>query len=390
MQAIADLQKQWRERERFRRLHAHLSLEKEGVVLGANTILAKRNNDGALDSNEARTFTLLAVAYGNPVDRSVLGKIDRASEHARAGNEAMAAMHIALAGLPVLRDPEDAAKRLFIADGLMEKGIAPRDIWTALEFDPAPLDALTKFNPDEPRVPAGSGRPSGRWTREGGDAPVPFSTSTEAPSPIPAGDSGVTAGIVVDSDGTAPTERTTSGVGSANASVSGDRLPIKLTYVPLHAPSYNRNGQIFSWPVRWQLSQPSPNGGYIVQRIHYVLTIPGQAAKVQTYWEAWHVAKGAYEPGSVGYLPEVGQNANYDDVYDVSTGIGPFGSLAANGSARYYDGLSTDDLLKLGFKAGNAGGAKEAARLLSTYSPPNLPLDNATQPVARHFFVKWP
>ena len=167
MQAIVDLQKQWRERERFCKLHAHPSLEKDGVVLGANTVLAKRNSDGALDSNEARAFTLLAVAYGRPVDRSILGKIDLASRHARAGNEAMAAMHVALARLPALRDPEDAAKRLFIADGLIKEGAEPRDIWIALEFDPASLDALTKFNPDEARVPAGSGRPGGRWTRDG-------------------------------------------------------------------------------------------------------------------------------------------------------------------------------------------------------------------------------
>jgi hypothetical protein len=182
MQAIADLQKQWRERERFRRLHAHLGLEKEGVVLGANTALAKRDNDGAFETDEARAFTLLAVTYGKPVGRSVLGKFNLASKHARAGNEAMAAMHIALAGLPVLRDPEDAAKRLFIANGLMEHGVAPRDIWMALEFDPAPLDALTKFNSDEARVPAGSGRPSGRWTRDGSDALI--SPAPElAPSP---------------------------------------------------------------------------------------------------------------------------------------------------------------------------------------------------------------
>ena len=179
MQAIAGLQKQWRKQGRFRALHANLSLEKEGVVLGANTVLVKRNNDGTFETDEARAFTLLAAAYGKPVDRSILGKINLASKHARAGNEALAAMHIALAGLPVLPDPADAARRLFVADGLIEKGVAPRDIWIALEFDPAPFDALTKFNPDEPRVPAGSGRPSGRWTRDG-DSTLPGLTASAA------------------------------------------------------------------------------------------------------------------------------------------------------------------------------------------------------------------
>src|SRR5579862_8965809 len=153
MQAIAELQKRWRDEGRFRGLHANLALEREGVVLGANTLIAKRASDGGLDCNEARTLTLLAVAHERPIDNTILTKLALASKHAQAGNEALAAMHIALAGLPILYDPEDAARRLFIADGLMRKGVAPRDIWMALEFDPAPLDALTKFNPDEPRVP---------------------------------------------------------------------------------------------------------------------------------------------------------------------------------------------------------------------------------------------
>ncbi|MGD0144465.1 MAG: hypothetical protein ABSC92_15030 [Rhizomicrobium sp.] len=88
-------------------------------------------------------------------------------------------MHIALAPLPRLPDPPDAARRLFIADGLMEDGVSPRDIWTALDFDPAPLDALVKeYNPNQPRVPAGSGRPSGEWTSEGADAEAADATVT--------------------------------------------------------------------------------------------------------------------------------------------------------------------------------------------------------------------
>jgi hypothetical protein len=33
-------------------------------------------------------------------------------------------------------------------------------------FDPAPL-ALLKYDPEQPRVPAGSGRESGQWTSDG-------------------------------------------------------------------------------------------------------------------------------------------------------------------------------------------------------------------------------
>ena len=168
-QVIARIQKRWHDEVRFRGLRAGMSLEHEGVVvLGARTILAKRLSDGSLESEDARILTLLSVAYGNPIGPSVIGAVRRASKHARAGDECMASMHIALVPLPRLSDPSEAARRLFIADGLMEDGVSPRDIWTALDFDPAPLDALEKeYNPAQPRVPAGSGRPSGEWAREG-------------------------------------------------------------------------------------------------------------------------------------------------------------------------------------------------------------------------------
>lgn len=164
---ITELQKRWQEGARFRGLCAGMSLEREGVVLGADTVLAKRLHDGSLETEDARILTLLSVAHGNPVDPSVVGAIRRASKHARAGDECMASMHIALAPLPRLTNPLDAARRLFIADGLMDDGVSPRDIWAALDFDPAPLDALEKeFNPNQPRVPAGSGRTSGEWASE--------------------------------------------------------------------------------------------------------------------------------------------------------------------------------------------------------------------------------
>lgn len=166
MRQIEELQKQWQDRGRFRGLHASMSLEKDGLVLGAKTVLAKRNHDGALvlDGAEAPLLTLLAVAYGQPIDAAVLGKIRRASKHAKAGNECRAAMHIALAGLPILPDPVDAARRLFIAEGLLANGVTPRDIFTALDFDSAPLDELEKYNSNKSRNPAGNGRASGEWT----------------------------------------------------------------------------------------------------------------------------------------------------------------------------------------------------------------------------------
>src|ERR1700677_1165161 len=98
-QVIAHIQKRWHDEVRFRGLQAGMSLEHEGVVLGARTILAKRLSDGSLESEDARILTLLSVAYGNPIDPSVIGAIRRASKHARAGDECMASMRISLVPL---------------------------------------------------------------------------------------------------------------------------------------------------------------------------------------------------------------------------------------------------------------------------------------------------
>lgn len=166
MQRIGELQKRWDDEARWRGLRAGMSLAREGILLGARTVLAKRDQDGALTLDGERLLTLLAVAYGRPVDEVVLQKLERASHHAAGGDECLAAMEVALA-LPAVGDPVEAARRLFIAEGLLAEGVAPRDIWTALDFDPAPLDALAKFDPAQPRNPKGDGRASGEWTVAG-------------------------------------------------------------------------------------------------------------------------------------------------------------------------------------------------------------------------------
>jgi hypothetical protein len=62
--------------------------------------------------------------------------------------------------------------RLFVADELIEAGVTPRTLMKAQGFDPAPLDLLkANFNPDQPRIPAGSGRDSGRWLNRKEAAP---------------------------------------------------------------------------------------------------------------------------------------------------------------------------------------------------------------------------
>jgi hypothetical protein len=109
-------------------------------------------------------LALLAVAFGKSVPVHVIGNLRRAAEQWSRGDKCLAHIHLAFAGLPQI--DEDCAARLALADEALRMGVTPRALFKALGLDSAALDAL-KFNPDQPRVPAGSGRESGRWTSDG-------------------------------------------------------------------------------------------------------------------------------------------------------------------------------------------------------------------------------
>jgi hypothetical protein len=144
-------------------------LTSEGLVLGAGTLLVAADAARRLSSlrgQEARVLALLSAAYNRAVPPSVLGNIERAAKSWRDGDVSLAYIHLAHARLPELQEPHTAAQRLFLADELMKAGGKPRTIFEILDLDAAFIDALEKrYNPAEPRVPAGSGRISGEWTR---------------------------------------------------------------------------------------------------------------------------------------------------------------------------------------------------------------------------------
>jgi hypothetical protein len=51
--------------------------------------------------------------------------------------------------------------------------MTPRALMKGLGLDCAALDGLEKYNPDQPRVPAGNGRASGQWGSGGGASGAP-------------------------------------------------------------------------------------------------------------------------------------------------------------------------------------------------------------------------
>lgn len=166
---VERLQRQWRESAQFRPTRSSMSLEAEGLVLGNGTMLAKTDRDRfgmrrlLVDGAEARLLALLSIAYGRPMPLSVLDHIRKASRALGQGEDCQAALHLAFARLPKLDDRREAARLLFLAEGMISSGVAPRDVLATFG-----LGAVQKYYDErETRVPAGEGRASGEWSTDG-------------------------------------------------------------------------------------------------------------------------------------------------------------------------------------------------------------------------------
>ena len=163
------LEDAWRVRRQSVPINVVLTFAPAGLVLGAGTVLVEADSERRLKSlngQGARLLTLLSAAYGEAVAPSVLGNIERAAKCWREADDCLAYIHLAHAGLRELHDAPEAARRLFIADSAINAGASSRAILEALSLGARYVDTVEKlYNPDEPRVPAGSGRISGQWTR---------------------------------------------------------------------------------------------------------------------------------------------------------------------------------------------------------------------------------
>lgn len=161
-----------------------LTIAPEGLVLGAGTVLLAADPPRRLRSIkgcEARLLALLAAAYGRALDPAVLGNIERAAKAWNAGDDCLAYIHLAHARFGELPYPHDAAQRLVIVDAFLKAGGSPRTVFKGLKLDASYIEPLEKeYNPEEPRVPPGSGKPSGEWTR-GGEAAKPSPPSFAPP-----------------------------------------------------------------------------------------------------------------------------------------------------------------------------------------------------------------
>ncbi|MGA8076937.1 MAG: hypothetical protein WB868_06080 [Xanthobacteraceae bacterium] len=165
------LRDEWSARERTATINQTMFFAPEGLVLGAGTILLHADGPRRLQSlrgQEARVLALLAAAYGRAVAPAVLGSIGRAVKAWLGGDGCLAHIHLAHSGLRPPEDLRSAACRLFIAESVMRAGMSPRAVLQALKVSGSYVDAIEKaYNPDEPRIPAGSGSTSGEWTSGG-------------------------------------------------------------------------------------------------------------------------------------------------------------------------------------------------------------------------------
>lgn len=149
-------------------LHRPLRITEAGLILGRGTVLARMTqgvpSHVGVDGEEERILTLLTVTFSKSLPVQLMGNLRRASDQWSRGDKCLAHIHLAFAGLPYV--DEDGATRLALADEALAKGLDPHALLKALGLDSTPLAAL-KFDPNQPRVPAGNGPESGCWTSDG-------------------------------------------------------------------------------------------------------------------------------------------------------------------------------------------------------------------------------
>jgi hypothetical protein len=190
---VEQLRTQWRAHHAAVQIREALDFEAEGLVLGAGTVLAKTDaGSTSSEDGDGRLEALFSVAYMRPLPRQALAHVKAAAARWREGDENLAGIHLALSRLGRLDQPDEAARRLFMIDGLMRAGVPAAAILDALDFAGSAAAPMRKYSPDQPRVPAGAGRTSGEWTTGGagattvaGPAPSTVAGNAAAPSTPP-------------------------------------------------------------------------------------------------------------------------------------------------------------------------------------------------------------
>ena len=172
------LEDDYRHRMIFSRFHPKPEWTDDGLMLGAGTCLL-RSHDELAGENGERLLAILSAAGLCDADRAVLGHVDAARKHWRHDDKVLAQLRLAYAGLPTI--DERGAFRVFLADYVLACGLSSAALRKELGL--SDRAASRKYSDAQPRVPAGSGAESGRWT-SGEDAPVVEGRSVDAGASI--------------------------------------------------------------------------------------------------------------------------------------------------------------------------------------------------------------
>jgi hypothetical protein len=167
----------------------------------------------------------------------------------------------------------------------------------------------------------------------------------------------------------------TSGASGASGGTSQSGTQQSLTYRTVSGgPGQN------SWRVIWELSEASPDGGYIVQEVDVSEAITQPDGHTNTItkpsiWEAWTVLA-----GHTNAEPTNSQGYDDDFLFKDVRSSDPL-STTITGTARFFEGLTRATIRGDGFQPGNT--TSQSGNLLTSQQNPNLSVQNATAPVNR-------
>jgi hypothetical protein len=331
---LADrLRKAWDNRRKSMAVDAVMRFSEEGLVLGAGTILSAASHAGrdvSINPDEPRLVALLSAAHQRRPATNSLLHLRKAAERWNDGEDALAAMHLALSRLDRLKQPEADAHRLFLADGLLNNGVEADTITAAIEANAADIAGLDKYSPDQPRVPAGSGQTSGEWTATGAGAPSaqrsPGSPAAAHPArPAPGAD---------DASGSRVGGRGSETAHLQTAVFAGDAVNLlPASTSTLHNLSFTTfdggPNDPAGWTGAFKLDKPTAVGGVVIQRIDTATRQTSEPPRRSTYWEA------------LAYIPPGATSSGVwvDDSWTAPPD-GTHGSETTTATAIFYEGLT--------------------------------------------------
>lgn len=150
-----------------------IAITVQGLVCGVGSTLVRMTTAGdgnsrlSLDIDGGRLLAMLSAAFGRPVGADdILHHVEAAADQWHRGDKALANFRLIVARLPQLRDHADA-DRLRLAEYVLDRGVSPDVLLKELGLYSVSPD-LQKYREDQPRIPAGHGRESGRWELDAG------------------------------------------------------------------------------------------------------------------------------------------------------------------------------------------------------------------------------